>query len=273
MTASYCLGRRNSPLALKFSSIAHEIWETTLGIIAFQKVNWRILIAKSGVMDPPEVEVWQLLASNTHQSLTAKESSAQISLTLVTVDTNPSFELLPLSVSVAPNILAVQSSVYTTPVSTPQASIFSPEPGNVNTPQRDSGPANAPTPSDSNTDLKIDADATLIDISDQTWGAILSHRLNNSRSLLEFNPTLISGYLIKRSGAGPSDVPAVIEVSIVHSEVYPRMLDSLLREILGLYRGLATLARVRGCVDPTKDGRPWHVAAAEKGVKVLYMLM
>jgi mediator of RNA polymerase II transcription subunit 13 len=42
---------------------------------------------------------------------------------------------------------------------------------------------------------------------------------------------------------------------------------------LGLYRGFATLARVRGCVDPVKDGRPWHIAAVEKGVQALYMLM
>jgi len=273
MTASYCLGRRNSPLTTTFNSVAREIWETTMGIIAIRKVHWRILIAKSGVMDPPEIEFWQSLASESHQSLASKESNAQITLTLITVDTNPSLELLPHSISVAPNVLAAQSSVYTTPVSTPQASIFSPEPGSVSTPARDSGPANAPTPSDSNIELKIDADATLIDITDQTWGAILSHRLNNSRSLLEFNPTLISGYLIKRSGATSSDVPVVIEVNIVHSEVYPRMLDPLLREILGLYRGFATLARVRGCVDPVKDGRPWHIAAVEKGVQALYMLM
>ncbi len=273
MTASYCLGRRNSPLTTSFSNIAREIWETTLGIIAVQKVNWRILIAKSGVMDPPEIEFWQSLASENHQTLAAKESNAQITLTLITVDTDPSLELLPPSISVAPNILAAQSSVYTTPVSTPQASIFSPEPGSVSTPSRDTGPANAPTPNDSSAELKIDADATLVDITDQTWGAILSHRLNNSRSLLEFNPTLISGYLIKRSGTIPSDVPIVIEVNIVHSEVYPRLLDPLLREILGLYRGLATLARVRGCVNPVKDGRPWHITAVEKGVQALYMLM
>lgn len=273
MTASYCLGRRNSPLTTSFPNIAREIWETTLGIIAVQKVNWRILIAKSGVMDPPEIEFWQSLSSESNQTLAAKESNAQITLTLITVDTNPSLELLPPSISVAPNVLAAQSSVYTTPVSTPQASIFSPEPGSVSTPARDSGPANATTPNDSNAELKIDADATLVDITDQTWGAILSHRLNNSRSLLEFNPTLISGYLIKRSGAAASDVPIIIEVNIVHSEVYPRMYDPLLREILGLYRGFATLARVRGCVDPVKDGRPWHIAAVEKAVQALYMLM
>ena len=68
----------------------------------------------------------------------------------------------------------------------------------------------------------------------------------------------------------------VIEVNIVYSEVVgnPRTFhENLLREILGYYRGLGTLARVRGVVDSVKDVRPWHVAAAEKAVKALYMLM
>jgi mediator of RNA polymerase II transcription subunit 13, fungi type len=266
MTASYCLGRKGVPLTTSFSDVAHEIWETTLDIIALRKVHWRILICKCGVMDPPEMDFWKGLAST--------ESKAQVSLTLLTVDTNPSLNLLPLSISLPPSILTGQSVSYTTPVSTPSASMVSPEQsGNAGTPARDPSTTNAATPSESNPELKIDADATLVDIRDQTWGAILSHRLNNSRSLLEFNPTLVSGYLIKRTGATISDVPAAMEVNVVHSEANSRMYDALLREILGHYRGLGTLARVRGCVNPVKDCRPWHIAAAEKGVRVLYMLM
>jgi mediator of RNA polymerase II transcription subunit 13, fungi type len=266
MTASYCLGRKGVPLTTSFSDVAHEIWETTLEVIASRKVHWRILVCKCGVMEPSEVDFWKGLAST--------ESNAQISLTLITVDTNPSLNLLPLSVSLPPNALTSQSISYTTPVSTPNASIVSPEQsGNANTPARDPGATNANTPSDSTLELKIEADATLIDIRDQTWGAILSHRLNNSRSLLEFYPALVSGYLIKRTGATISDAPVAMEVNVVHSEANPRVYDALLREILGHYRGLGTLARVRGCVDPVKDCRPWHIAAAEKGVRVLYMLM
>ena len=36
---------------------------------------------------------------------------------------------------------------------------------------------------------------------------------------------------------------------------------------------LGTLARVRGVVDSVKDVRPWHIVAAEKAVKALYVLM
>ncbi len=93
---------------------------------------------------------------------------------------------------------------------------------------------------------------------------------------MEINLALISGYLVKRGGSNSDDPPVVMEVNIVHSEVLgnPRTFhESLLREILGYYRGLGTLARVRGVVDVVRDVRPWHIAAAEKAVTALYMLM
>ena len=77
-------------------------------------------------------------------------------------------------------------------------------------------------------------------------------------------------------GTNLEDPPIAMEVNIVYSEVVgnPRTFhEGLLREILGYYRGLGTLARARGVVDAVKDVRPWHIAAAEKAVKALYMLM
>ncbi|KAI9742990.1 MAG: mediator of RNA polymerase II transcription subunit 13 [Claussenomyces sp. TS43310] len=266
LTASYCLGRKDEPLTTTFASVAEEIWDTTLEIISTRKVNWRIIIARCGVMTPPEVDFWKALAST--------ETNAQVSMTLVTIDTNPSLHLLPPQISLPPSTLSTQSATYTTPVSTPSASIVSPEQsGNASTPARDGAPVNAATPSESQPELKTEADAILIDLTEQSWGAVLSHSLNNSNSLLELNPALVSGYLIKRGGIAVEDAPVVMEVNIVHSEVNPRVYEALLREILSFYRGLATLARARGVVDPVKDGRPWHIAAAEKGVNMLYMLM
>ncbi|RDL37078.1 uncharacterized protein BP5553_04511 [Venustampulla echinocandica] len=261
MTASYCLGRKSEPLSMHFSEVAHEIWETTLDFISSKKIHWRIMIARVGVMDPSEVDFWTGLA--------ATESDAHINLTLIAVQTDPSLRLLPPSVTLT---ISGNGPQAVTPVSTPQSvpSIMSPD--NSTTPARET--ANAATPGDA--PVEPDRDARLIDYTDQSWGAVLSHRLNNSNSLLELNPALISGYLIKRGGTYSDDTPIVIEVNIVHSEVVgnPRTFhESLLREILGYYRGLATLARVRGMVDPVKDGRPWHIAAAEKAVKTLYMLM
>ncbi|ESZ96743.1 hypothetical protein SBOR_2887 [Sclerotinia borealis F-4128] len=274
MTASYCLGRKNEPFTLFFTDIANEIWETTLDLISSKKVHWRIIIAKTAVMEQSEIEFWTGLAST--------ESNAQISLTLVTVQTDPSLRILPLQIRKSPPTMTSTSQPATTAASTPQASqssIFSPD--NPSTSSRDST-TNAPTPLEAPSTStpavppEPDQNSRLIDLTDQTWGAILSHRLNNSNSLLEFNPALISGYLIKSSGTSSDDPPIVLEVNIIHAEVVgnPRTFhDTLLKEILGYYRGLATLARMRGVVHPVKDGRPWHVAAAEKAVKALYMLV
>jgi len=78
---------------------------------------------------------------------------------------------------------------------------------------------------------------------------------------------------IGRGGPRVEDAPAIMEVNVVHSEGNPRVYDLLLREMLSYFRGLGTLARARGAVDRETDVRPWHVAAAEKGVRALYHLM
>jgi mediator of RNA polymerase II transcription subunit 13, fungi type len=263
MTASYCLGRKNEPISMPFSEVANEIWATTLDFIASKKIHWRIMIARVGVMDQSEVDFWTTLAS--------AESDAQFSLTLIAVQTDPSLRLLPASITLIPN--ASSATSVATPVSTPQAlqsSMVSP--GDAATPAREI--ASAATPIDG--PAEPDSDSRLIDYTDQSWGAVLSHRLNNSNSLMELNPALISGYLLKRGGVNSDDPPIIMEVNILYSEVVgnPRTFhEGLLREILGYYRGLGTLARVRGLVDSVEDVRPWHIAAAEKAVKALYMLM
>ncbi|KAM3066153.1 hypothetical protein ACMFMG_010506 [Clarireedia jacksonii] len=264
MTTSYCLGRKNEPLTIPFSHVANEIWETTLDVISSKRVHWRIVIVKSGAMDQSEIDFWTGLAST--------ESNAQVSLTLLTVQTDPSLHILPPPLKLTPTTTTAAQTVIT-PVSTPQASqssFFSPD-----TPSREQPSTTAATPVEA-PPSEPDNNSRLVDLTDQSWGAILSHRLNNSNSLLEFNPALISGYLIKNGGTSSEDPPVVLEVNIIHAEVIgnPRTFyESLLREILGYYRGLATLARVRGVVDSVRDGRPWHVAAAEKAVKALYSLL
>ncbi|KAI1777421.1 mediator complex subunit 13 C-terminal-domain-containing protein [Hypoxylon cercidicola] len=261
MTASYCLGRKGKSLSTQFADVATEIWMSTRDFISPWRVHWRIIIAKSGTMEQSEIELWSALAQ--------AESKASMSLTLVTVDTDPSMQLLPPVVKMSSNALSV---FYSTPVSTPQGSMVSPEQsGNPPTPMRDNAATSAPTPGGDNADS--DADATLAEVTDHTWGVVLSHRLNNSTSLTELNPTLVSGYLVKRGGTRTEDPPVALEVNIVHVEGTPRPYESLLREMLICYRGLGTLARARGMVDRETDIRPWHIAAAEKAVKVLYMLM
>ena len=163
--------------------------------------------------------------------------------------------------------------LFTTPASTPQANIVSPEQTTGATPTPATQAGAAATPSADATGEAASADAALLDLTDQTWGAVLGHRLNNSATILELQPTLISGYLIKRTGAKAEDPPVVMEVNLLQTENLNRAYEPLLREMLSHYRGLGTLARARGMVDRETDARPWHIAAAEKAVRALHMLM
>jgi len=263
MTTSYCLGRKGKALATPLADVIHEIWATTRELISAWKVHWRIIVAKSGVMDAQEIELWSGLAQT--------DSKSSINLTVITVDTDPSLQLLPPAAKISSS---ATSTFYTTPASTPQGAVVSPEQsGNAATPFRDSTTASGQTPGVDNNATESDADATLADITDQSWGVVLSHRLHNSTSLTDLNSALISGYLIKRGGVRVEDPPVLMEVNIIYNEGNPRAYEPLLREMLTYYRGLGTLARVRGIVDKDTDIRPWHIAAAEKGVRTLYMLM
>ncbi|KAG9232323.1 mediator complex subunit 13 C-terminal-domain-containing protein [Amylocarpus encephaloides] len=256
MTASYCLGRKNEPISMPFSQVATEIWETTLDFISSKKIHWRILITKVGIMDCPEVEIWTELAS--------RGSNAQVNLTLITVQTEPSLRLIPPAISIG---AARDGTQITTPVLTPQNSA-----GSVLSPETSTTPTQTiATPSDQTSVLDPDPSTRLLSLVDQTHGLVLSHRLSNSRSLVNPNPALMSGYLIKYS----TPTPVLIEVNIIHSEVAgnPRTYyEALMRELLVNYAGLGTLSRTRGTTGPL-DARPWHIAAAEKAVKVLHTLM
>ncbi|KAH7319772.1 mediator complex subunit 13 C-terminal-domain-containing protein [Stachybotrys elegans] len=255
-TAAYCLARRGKPLSLTMHDVAHHIWESTLDLISFLKVHWRVIITKCSPMEQSEVDFWLDLART--------EIKANVTVTLLTVDTAPSLQLIP------PTVRPPQSamSFYSTPVSTPQASMVSPEQsGTPATPIKDG----AATPAAEGGDNE--ADAVLVDVTDQTWGAITAHRLSNSTTILDVQPTLASGYLIKRSGIKIEEPPAVMEVNLIHTDNLPRSPEVLFREILSNFRNLGTLARARGVVEREADVRPWHVAAAEKALKVLYLLM
>lgn len=260
MTASYCLGRKEKPLNRTFADIAHEIWTTTNDLTSIWKVHWRIVITKVGAMNQQEINDWMTLAQT--------EVKSSVTLVLLTVDTDPSLQLMP-AMSKVP--VASQSAFYSTPVSTPQPSTMSPEQsGNPSTPKPGGG---ASTPGADNTATEAEADASLVDITDTTWGAVISHRLNTSQSLTDPMPSLISGYLIKRGASRSDDPPTVMEVNVVHCEGNPRMHELLLREMLSVFRGLGTIARARSVTQREGDVRPWHVAAVEKAVRALYQLM
>ncbi|KKF97462.1 Mediator of RNA polymerase II transcription subunit 13 [Ceratocystis platani] len=258
-TASYCLIRKGvRGQGMQWNDIAQDIWQATIELMAVWKVCWRVVISKCGAMDPSEVEYWTQLAQN--------ETRASFYLVLLAVDTAPALQLLPKAVQLS---ASVQSATYATPAGTPQAST----PEVASTPRATAdGPSTTPTPSTVDVTSDPDGDGVLIDVAEQTWGIVLSHRLNNSMMPARQNLAMASGYLVKRGGMRCEDPPAVLEVNLVWLDGVARGVDPMLREMLKQFRGLGTLARARGVTEQW-DVRPWHIAAAEKGVRTLYALL
>lgn len=143
--------------------------------------------------------------------------------------------------------------MYASPVSTPLANATSPE-----------LLSHAPTPGagpTSSGDQHIDTDinARLINSTDETWGVILAQPLNSAASMFEYRPALASGYLIKRAGARDGDGLVSMGVNLLHAQ---KPYHVQLKDVLDMYHGLGTLARIRGLVDPVRGVLPWHMAAA-----------
>ncbi|KAF9697706.1 hypothetical protein EKO04_004396 [Ascochyta lentis] len=183
-TSTYHLGTR------PFRELAKEIWATTVSIVQARKVQWRVCIARAGVMDKEELDTWVFLTSCPTQ--------LNLFITLLNVDTQPSYQFTPA----APT--STSQSNPNTPAATPGVS---PDPTLGLT------PAATPSAVDPAADPTQDPDARLLDVTDETWGIILAHRLHNSNSTNQFNPALISGLLVKR---GPSYT--VLERGTTHEE-------------------------------------------------------
>jgi mediator of RNA polymerase II transcription subunit 13 len=196
---SYNLGTR------PFGEIAKEIWQTTIEILQARRVTWRVCIAKCGVMDRDECEAWT--------SLTSCPTQVNLFITLLSVDPNPPLKFTPtMPPTNTSNTGAAQTN---TPGSTPQPGI-SPDPHSLT-------PAATPS-ADNTTDPTSDPDARLVDLTDESWGIILSHRLHNTNSTVEFRPCLISGLLVKRGqtpqtssspAPDPERGPIVVGVNII----------------------------------------------------------
>lgn len=286
-TASYCLGRKGMVLSSSLVDVLREIWHTSQNIMASSKVHWRVILAKIGAATPQEIAMWQEFSANSNNGVnnpgpgnSSLANHVQTSLILLTVDTNPSLQLLPPPVKVSTHAAA---AFYSTPASTPQpnggAGVRSPEAShreNPLTPGSSTGVHGNPTAST----IEITdpgPNSTLVDVSEQSWGCVLAHRLSvQAATAVHTSSTtaLVSGYLVKHSGPRIEDPPVVLEVNMLHSDHNggPRMYEHLMKEVLCHYRSLGSLARARGTTT-RRDGRPWHVAAAEKGLRAVYLLM
>ncbi len=165
--------------------------------------------------------------------------------------------------------LTVSNYPCKTPVSTPLSCTFLPDQsGVVSTPGGTTALANASTPS--SVAFDHNADVRLIDITDETWGVTVAQGFDDMNVSTEFCQASSSGYLIKRAGARDEDGLVAVGINIIHAQKPDK---AVLRDLLGMYRGLAMLAKVKGVVDPVSTVLPWHVAAARKAHAVLSSTM
>ncbi|KAI9708607.1 MAG: mediator of RNA polymerase II transcription subunit 13 [Bogoriella megaspora] len=268
-TASYSLHGR------EFQDIAREMWEATLSVLRKKRVSWGVLIVKEGLLTAQEKELWKKLwTTPTQPNLTTM---------LLSTDTSPnislSYDKLP---NLPPSEPQQKSHPYTgssaTNIATP---ISTPTPG----PDNASAAPSPSTPADGQSEFNTDG--YLVDETDETWGVILGTRMHTSHTLGEYNPSLVSGLLVKRGDGTRRQLPCIaVHINAGHSSsgaassfnsallasspgTAMRGYEMLLREILSMYRGLAALANVRYMDDGLGGILPWHLVAARRGANGL----
>ena len=157
------------------------------------------------------------------------------------------------------------AGLLATPGATPHTNTPSPDiSGLGSTPAGNAAQVGTPPPNAHLGDQ--DSEARLIDITDETWGVLIDGTFDDLHSPSDRCMSMASGYLVKRAGSRDEDGLIPLGVNLVHGQ---KPFKALLKEVLGMYRNLATLARVRGAVDPVKSVLPLHVAAARKAWRVL----
>ena len=185
--------------------------------------------------------------------------------TFLTIEASP---LLDLSVQ-CPEMKSPELplGLLETPESTPQASAPSPDISGVGT--TPGGAAQVNTPPHIAAFGDHDADTRLIDITDETWGVVVNRVGDDAFLPSEFCPALASGYLLKRVGPRDEDGVARTGVNIILGQKPHR---PLLKAVLGMYRNLGLLARIRGIADHLKGVEPFHIAAVRKATAAVYAM-
>lgn len=188
-------------------------------------------------------------------SLSARADERAVVTTILTVEAHP-FLCFPTQdpLGVFP---LLSPKVYKSAASTPPGQTISPDQsGLVSTP---GGLPNPMTPASGI--VEVENDVKLIDVTDESWGVVFSHPFPNDLLPPSCCRSAASGYLIKRAGTRDEDGLLPLAVDIIHT---PKVQEGLLKELLGMYRDLAALARLRGTVHGLHGVMPWHIATAKK---------
>ncbi|KAF8446495.1 mediator complex subunit 13 C-terminal-domain-containing protein [Terfezia claveryi] len=291
-----CLGRKGCIALKPWEEVARFAWSKTMEWIRRKSMMPRVCITKVGGWidaDEVECEYSQLELSfsdspNVYPSMDCvvdrpgpsnQSSKTTTSLTILTADPSPALSLAPSLPAIIPQAFNSGSNLFT-PVSTPNASMLSPDPSGSTSAINTNTAGGTPN---ADAALDLDPDTQLTDYADEVWGVVLNHRLPISPVVTEARYSLASGFLVKRGAMGVEGdgEPAMLGVNVVGvvsgSGPPPgkNVVEGQLKEILCQWRGLATLAIHKGVVRERENRGvlPWHVAVAEKGVDALEICM
>ncbi|MCJ1392871.1 mediator of RNA polymerase II transcription subunit 13 [Xylographa bjoerkii] len=118
--------------------------------------------------------------------------------------------------------------------------------------------------------LDTDSSLRLLNIMDQTWAVTFSGALYTRSNGAVAKRYLGSGYLTKRAGKIDENGWVMMGVHVVHAEKWK---ERCMKDLLGMYGSLGTIARARGVENEITSVLPWHIAVASRAQKGLNMMM
>ena len=287
-----------------FANIALEVWKRTMELIKARDVIWRIFIVTAGGdgVETSRANCWKDIISQ------HTDRKQLLSVTLLHFQPDLALNITPPSdMTLEPGSSAPTPAATPQPGSGQAISTTSPDVIGAGNAPVTAPPTPAPSEAASSI-LEADPDAHLIETEDETWGMLIDRDVASTlrpskdwpESVLK-RPAHIAalshGVLIKRgkssdalssfaaarpypcAGAsliwtlrvrpkndrqGVGERPNVDEGSARHAEV-------MLREVLGMYRNLGLLSKVKG-LDPS-GLVPVHVVAALRGAEGLNGLL
>lgn len=261
-------------------------------------MKWSLTVCSS--FDVP-FDICRLTNSSVLLSLAfSSQSSFTTATTFLTISASPPlrFPLPPPLIPALPSMNTAQQT-ESPPVSTPHDPLLTPDYPSPfagrPTPTNTATPNAPPTPSTAG----FEEDARLIDIGEDSWSFVSPTPIFDA--LVPNNPyaapKLGTGYLLKRMYNGDdanqeNDILSVVGVELMFMDALSspkqdgnggRRVEGrnegsfaerarTLSDLMGMYRDLATLAKIRNLDDGLGNKLPWHVLAvrrARKGLKVL----
>ncbi|PPJ49516.1 hypothetical protein CBER1_01908 [Cercospora berteroae] len=266
-SSSFCM------VGKTFAETAEDVWEHTKSIMAARQVSWRIfVVTQDNAIETSVMHCWRMLA--------AKPRAQPVCVTMLSIQSEPLLQLLPPYAGLEHAAIGSAENGVLTPASTPQGTTFTSSPDVAghggNTPL-------TPAPSDTATSLPADsaadADAQLTDMTDETWGVLLTSKLSGTTQ----NSSMAHGVLLQRGKVALHDTDQIEMIDRLPSlgvnihwtiQVKPqgtvdegsiKQAELTLREVLRMFRGLSLLTKARGLECSVGAFAPLHVATAVMG--------